>query len=123
MHKHIKHTLLFLLTCLIIGLGYLFYASVGQHSYEIRITNLDQPQTFTIPLRCEGWAENGAILVENNANDTLLLGGKYFAPGETGRILTMEGYDLYLKEPWITSYQPYKATSGSIVIEYFLVPW
>ena len=66
-------------------------------------------------MQCEGWCVRARRVVLNTANDTVNLGGyKLFAPGETGKIFTM---DCYGTQPDTFTYVPYKATKGKIVVE------
>lgn len=93
-----------------------------KYSFIVTITEPGKSQEFTIPLRCEGWCVRGATILENTTNDSIRIWDKYFEPGQTGKVFSMEGYDLYTNSAWTTRYIPYKATKGKIVIKWFVRP-
>jgi len=86
------------------------------------IENPDKKKNISIPIICEGWCIRRGKVIENTTNDTIKIWDKFFAPGKTGTFLSMECYDCYKKAAWTTTYVPYKATKGKIVIEWSLKP-
>ena len=86
--------------------------------YSIVIEDLTRPQEFNIPLReFEGWCTAGIRIRKNTANDTLMIGHyMILPPGKTGVIYSG---DVYNRAPFVYHFKPYKATKGSVEIEWF----
>lgn len=98
------------------------FDNLSQHTYIVTITAPDKIKEIRIPLQCSGWCIRRGKVIENTTNDTTKIWDKFFPPGKTGTFLSMECYDFYKKTPWTTTYIPYKATKGKIVIEWSLKP-
>jgi len=108
-----------------VGFGFLIFITVGcgsefqsndqSNTSIITITKLDEHQVFNIPNSCNGWQRRSSYLIENTANDSIRIRDKVFAPGQVGKIYSM---DIF-KEQGVFDYHywPYKATSGRIVIK------
>lgn len=94
----------------------------NEHSFIVTITEPDKIKEITIPLKCKGWCVRGLTILENTANDSTRVWDKYFAPGQTGWVFSMECYDCYTSAVWTTRYIPYKATKGKIVMKWILEP-
>jgi hypothetical protein len=85
------------------------------NTYTITITKLDEHQVFKIPNFCNGWQRRSSYIVENTANDSIRIRDKIFAPGQVGKIYSM---DVFEEQSIIEyHYWPYKATTGRIVIK------
>lgn len=81
----------------------------------ITIIDLSREQKIALPMQCKGWCIRARRVVLNTANDTILLDGdKFFAPGQTGKIFTMEGYGIQADT---FTYVPYKANLGKVIVE------
>jgi hypothetical protein len=84
-----------------------------KRKFTFAITNLKESQHFDIPLQCDIWCTRSARIVKNTANDSIKIWDKYFAPGQTGEVFSMEAHGM--KSDFFT-YTPYKASAGEVVI-------
>jgi len=86
--------------------------------YTWRISDLKKENKFLIPCLCKGWYTSSEKVVKNTANDSVFICGKYFTPGQIGRTYTSDIYGD--GKNIIYHYQPYKATSGEIIVKIYL---
>lgn len=101
-----------------------YFPYQGKYDYLHTISNLGDTSQFVIPLQCKDWCISSVKVVENSANDSVKIVFKYYAPGQTGVVYSIECCDCFTQErPWTWTYIPYKATQGSVVIKFSLAPY
>ena len=81
----------------------------------ITIAELGEHQVFTIPNACNGWQRRSSYLIENTANDSIRIRDKIIAPGQIGRLYSLDVFED--RDSFEYHYWPYKATSGKIIIK------
>jgi len=87
----------------------------SNHSNVIEVQDGGKPLKRMMYLNKKHWTM-GIIIKENTLNDTAMLGGNLsIPPGKVG--LLMKGDCFMDSLPFI--YQPYRATKGKLVVEYF----
>jgi hypothetical protein len=91
--------------------------SPSKQKFTFSVTNLQEPQHFDIPLQCDNWCTRGARVVKNTANDSVKIWDQYFAPGQTGKVFSMEAYGI---KGDFFNYTPYKASAGEVTITWYV---
>jgi hypothetical protein len=105
----------------LLSVGCSDYFKSKEQSVIVTITDPNKSQEFSIPLVCKGWCDRGVSVIENTTNDSIQIGGKYFAKRQTGRVFSMEMYGDGTTDWGVYRYKPFKATKGKIVIKFYLL--